>query len=94
MNRPVLAGPAPATVQGGRRRAAGSGSLIQAAPVSTRPSVVVLDYGSGTVRSAVRALERIGADVPLTADPRAATDADADDLVVPGRAPSRPWPTP
>ena len=30
--------------------------------------VVVLDYGSGNVRSAVRALERAGADVTLTAD--------------------------
>ena len=31
--------------------------------------VVVLDYGSGNVRSAVRALERVGASVTLTADP-------------------------
>ena len=30
--------------------------------------VVVLDYGSGNLRSAVRALERAGADVTLTAD--------------------------
>ena len=30
--------------------------------------VVVLDYGSGNVRSAVRALERVGAQVELTAD--------------------------
>jgi imidazole glycerol-phosphate synthase subunit HisH len=44
--------------------------------------VVVLDYGSGNVRSAVRALERVGADVELTADPKAV--ADADGLVVPG----------
>ena len=50
--------------------------------MSARPSVVVLDYGSGNVRSAVRALERVGADVELTADARAA--ADADGLVVPG----------
>ena len=50
--------------------------------MSARRSVVVLDYGSGNVRSAVRALERVGADVELTADPRAA--ADADGLVVPG----------
>ncbi len=47
-----------------------------------RPSVVVHDYGSGNVRSAVRALERVGAQVRLSADPRAA--ADADGLVVPG----------
>lgn len=46
------------------------------------PTVVVLDYGFGNVRSAVRALERVGADVELTAD-RAAAEA-ADGLVVPG----------
>ena len=45
-------------------------------------SVVVFDYGSGNTRSAVRALERAGADVSLTADRAAA--ADADGLVVPG----------
>jgi imidazole glycerol-phosphate synthase subunit HisH len=48
----------------------------------TAPSVVVLDYGSGNLRSAVRALERAGADVTLTADRAAAQDADG--LVVPG----------
>lgn len=31
--------------------------------------VVVLDYGSGNLRSAQRALERVGADVEVTADP-------------------------
>jgi glutamine amidotransferase len=45
-------------------------------------SVVVLDYGSGNVRSAVRALERAGASVTLTADRQAAQEADG--LVVPG----------
>jgi len=44
--------------------------------------VVVLDYGFGNVRSAVRALERVGADVELTSDRRAALEADG--LVVPG----------
>jgi glutamine amidotransferase len=44
--------------------------------------VVVLDYGSGNLRSAQRALERVGADVTVTADARAAIDADG--LVVPG----------
>ena len=48
----------------------------------TAPSVVVLDYGSGNTRSAVRALERAGADVTLTADLPAAREADG--LVVPG----------
>jgi imidazole glycerol-phosphate synthase subunit HisH len=45
-------------------------------------SVVVLDYGSGNLRSAVRALERAGAEVALTADHSVAEDADG--LVVPG----------
>jgi glutamine amidotransferase len=44
--------------------------------------VIVLDYGSGNIRSAVRALERVGADVELSADPDAAIEADG--LVVPG----------
>jgi len=48
----------------------------------TAPTVVVLDYGSGNVRSAVRALERVGAQVTLTADHAAALDCDG--LVVPG----------
>ena len=48
----------------------------------TRRSVVVLDYGSGNLRSAQRALERIGADVEVTADRAAALAADG--LVVPG----------
>jgi glutamine amidotransferase len=46
------------------------------------PRVVVLDYGSGNLRSAERALTRAGADVTVTADLAAA--ADADGLVVPG----------
>jgi len=50
--------------------------------VTAHRSVVVLDYGSGNVRSAVRALERVGADVTLTADRDAV--AEADGLVVPG----------
>lgn len=44
--------------------------------------MVVFDYGSGNVRSAVRALERVGAQVELTADPTAALGADG--LFVPG----------
>jgi glutamine amidotransferase len=46
------------------------------------PRVVVLDYGSGNVRSAVRALERVGATVELTPDRGKAQDADG--LLVPG----------
>src|SRR5690349_1488561 len=45
-------------------------------------SVVVLDYGSGNLRSVVRALERAGAEVELTSDRAAAEGADG--LVVPG----------
>ncbi|NUT99821.1 MAG: imidazole glycerol phosphate synthase subunit HisH [Saccharothrix sp.] len=44
--------------------------------------VVVLDYGSGNLRSAERALQRVGATVEVTADHRAALDADG--LLVPG----------
>ena len=39
-------------------------------PVETAPEVVVLDYGSGNLRSVVRALERAGAEVTLTGDRR------------------------
>jgi imidazole glycerol-phosphate synthase subunit HisH len=46
------------------------------------PRVVVLDYGSGNLRSAQRALERAGADVRVTADADAALECDG--LVVPG----------
>jgi glutamine amidotransferase len=46
------------------------------------PSVVVLDYGSGNLRSAERALARTGAAVTVTPDLEAATEADG--LVVPG----------
>jgi glutamine amidotransferase len=45
-------------------------------------SVVVLDYGSGNLRSAQRALQRVGALVDVTADLEAAVAADG--LVVPG----------
>jgi glutamine amidotransferase len=46
------------------------------------PKVVVLDYGSGNLRSAERAVARVGADVTVTADRDAALAADG--LVVPG----------
>ncbi|MET4049261.1 imidazole glycerol phosphate synthase, glutamine amidotransferase subunit [Rhodococcus sp. 1163] len=45
-------------------------------------SVVLLDYGSGNLHSAKRALDRVGADVTVTADPKAALACDG--LVVPG----------
>jgi glutamine amidotransferase len=44
--------------------------------------VVVLDYGSGNVHSAAKALEAAGADVELTADRTKAMEADG--LLVPG----------
>ncbi|HSO03480.1 MAG TPA: imidazole glycerol phosphate synthase subunit HisH, partial [Candidatus Limnocylindrales bacterium] len=44
--------------------------------------VVVLDYGSGNLRSAARALEAVGAAVTVTSDFDAAMAADG--LVVPG----------
>ena len=44
--------------------------------------VVVLDYGSGNLRSASRALQRVGADTEVSADADAALAADG--LVVPG----------
>ena len=44
--------------------------------------VVVLDYGSGNLRSAQRALERVGAGVEVTFDPDAALECDG--LAVPG----------
>jgi len=47
-----------------------------------KKNVVVLDYGSGNLRSAERALARVGADVTVTADADAALEADG--LVVPG----------
>ena len=46
------------------------------------PNVVVLDYGSGNILSAERALVRAGADVTVTADREAALGCDG--LVVPG----------
>ncbi|WP_280317534.1 imidazole glycerol phosphate synthase subunit HisH [Nocardia wallacei] len=45
-------------------------------------SVALLDYGSGNLHSANRALIRAGADVTVTADPEVALAADG--LVVPG----------
>jgi glutamine amidotransferase len=48
----------------------------------TRPRVAVLDYGSGNLRSAVRAVERAGAEAELTSD--ATTAIEADGLLVPG----------
>lgn len=50
--------------------------------MTRRPRVVVLDYGSGNVHSAVKALQAAGADVELTRSRVAVQEADG--LVVPG----------
>ncbi len=50
--------------------------------MSRPPRIAVLDYGSGNLRSAQRALPRAGADAEVTADQPTALDADG--LVVPG----------
>jgi imidazole glycerol-phosphate synthase subunit HisH len=50
--------------------------------VSSKPLVAVLDYGSGNIHSAVKALEAAGADTRLTSDRGLVMDADG--LVVPG----------
>ncbi len=50
--------------------------------LSRRPRVAVLDYGSGNLRSAMRAVERAGAEPELTSDAKVA--AEADGLLVPG----------
>lgn len=49
---------------------------------SSGPSVALLDYGSGNIRSAQRALERVGAVVSVTRDPYEVVAADG--LLVPG----------
>ncbi len=48
----------------------------------SKPAVVVLDYGSGNIRSAQRALERAGAQVTVSSD--LTLCASAAGLVVPG----------
>ncbi|MEO6989722.1 MAG: imidazole glycerol phosphate synthase subunit HisH [Aquihabitans sp.] len=50
--------------------------------MTDRPLVAVLDYGIGNLRSAQKALEKVGADARLTADP--ALIADAAGIVLPG----------
>ena len=50
--------------------------------MTLRPRVAVLDYGIGNLRSAQKALERVGADAVLTADAGIAASADA--VVLPG----------
>ena len=57
--------------------------MSEGAPIEgDRPLVAVLDYGSGNVHSAVKALIAAGADARLTADRGLVRDADG--LFVPG----------
>ena len=50
--------------------------------MTARPRVAVLDYGIGNLRSAQKALERVGADAVLTQDSSVVSSADA--VVLPG----------
>ena len=50
--------------------------------MTARPSIAVLDYGIGNLRSAQKGLERAGADAHLTADPDEV--AAVDGVVLPG----------
>ena len=50
--------------------------------MSSRTRIAVLDYGIGNLRSAQKALERVGADAVLTSDSSVAENADA--VVLPG----------
>ena len=49
---------------------------------SRRPVIAVLDYGIGNLRSAEKALQRVGGDASLSVDPAFIRDADA--VVLPG----------
>lgn len=48
----------------------------------TRPVIAVIDYGIGNLRSAEKALQRVGADARLTSDPTFVLAADG--VVLPG----------
>ncbi len=49
---------------------------------SRRPSIAVIDYGIGNLRSAEKALQKMGGDASLSSDPAVIADADA--VVLPG----------
>ena len=53
-----------------------SGAAAWGLVAMSAPEIVVLDYGSGNLRSAQRALEQVGAQVVVTADRDAALAAD------------------
>jgi len=57
-------------------------ALAAQRPATEQPVVAVLDYGIGNLRSAQKALQRVGADARLTADHEVIERADA--VVLPG----------
>ena len=63
-------------------RSRARGSRPPRGPFERGPLVAVLDYGIGNLRSAQKALQHLGADARLTADPRLI--ADAAGVVLPG----------
>jgi imidazole glycerol-phosphate synthase subunit HisH len=50
--------------------------------LSAEPSLVILDYGMGNLRSVEKAFERVGTEPRITADPEAIGQADG--LILPG----------
>ena len=56
--------------------------MEQVSPSTKTPTVAILDYGSGNLRSAERAVATAGAEVIVTANPK--TVMEADGLLVPG----------
>ncbi len=56
--------------------------FLQQRELSNSMAIAILDYGSGNLRSALRAFEQSGRDVVLTSDYSIALEADG--LVVPG----------
>ena len=81
-HRSAVQGRRPGVAAGRRARSPGVRRAVHQRCSVRAKSVVVLDYGSGNLRSAQRALQRVGADVEVTADLDKA--AAADGLVVPG----------
>ena len=74
-------GPLPAR-RGARSRARPCRRRRARCDAVSGPLIAVLDYGIGNLRSAQKALERVGADARLTADQRLIGDADG--VVLPG----------
>ena len=56
--------------------------MTTAGSAQRRPTIAVIDYGIGNLRSAEKALQHMGADATLSSDPSFIADADA--VVLPG----------